>query len=511
MKPSKHPSVVDDPPRDIKSYRQALSVIWPLMLLLMICNLVTSPLNADPLPVRPSGMVRIMPVGDSITEGGTSFSNWRYPLWEKLYSAGYLIEYVGSRTSISRNGELRHEGYGGKNSTFLAATVPANFRKFPADIVLLHAGHNHFADQHPVPQIIADTQSLILSFRKVNPAVTILLGQPIPSAKLPKYAYLPELHQALTTLATSLDTPASRVIIVPHPQGFDPVADTVADQVHPNLSGATKMTEHWFAALTQVLPKPKISYQPEMVPYKTTNRGPLMLHLFKPDPVGNKPSPTVVFFYGGGWKRGTPLQFYPECQWFAKRGWLAVSADYRNFFTHQTNAFEADEDGRDAISFLRKHAAQFKIDPKRIVAAGASAGGQIAASCGTFRLDRENATGNVPDFRPNALLLYYAVIDNGPNGYGDPAVKARFQEVSPLHQIAKGVPPTLFLLGDRDPLIPVATAKDFIQRCQSVGSQSTLKIYPGAGHPIFSYLQGPSMLRDDTLTECWNFLSSCLP
>ncbi len=57
---------------------------------------------------------RILPVGDSITEGGKTFSNYRYPLWEKLFAAGYLVEFVGSRTSESRVGPLRHEGYGGR-------------------------------------------------------------------------------------------------------------------------------------------------------------------------------------------------------------------------------------------------------------------------------------------------------------------------------------------------------------------------------------------------------------
>lgn len=47
------------------------------------------------------------PVGDSITEGGKSFSNYRYPLWEKLHAAGYHVEFVGSRTSKSRVGPLR--------------------------------------------------------------------------------------------------------------------------------------------------------------------------------------------------------------------------------------------------------------------------------------------------------------------------------------------------------------------------------------------------------------------
>jgi lysophospholipase L1-like esterase len=203
---------------------------------------------------------RIMPVGDSITEGGESFSNWRYPLWEKLFSAGYLVEYVGSRKSPSRIGDLAHEGYGGKNSGFLAATVPGNFKKHPADVVLLHAGHNQFADQKPVPRIVEDTEELIAGFRAVNPEVIVLLAQPITSGKLPKYSYIPELHGELAKLASRLDRAESPVRIVPQGEGFDPHKDTVADLVHPNESGAAKMAGRWFEALVKVLENPGTSF-----------------------------------------------------------------------------------------------------------------------------------------------------------------------------------------------------------------------------------------------------------
>jgi lysophospholipase L1-like esterase len=206
---------------------------------------------------------RIMPVGDSITEGGATFSNWRYTLWEKLHAAGYLIEYVGSRKSPSRIGDLHHEGYGGKNSGFLASTVPENFKKYPADIVLLHAGHNQFADQKPVPQILKDTEALIDGFRTVNPKVTVLLAQPITSGKLPKYSYIPELHKELIPLAKRLDRASSRVIIVPQGEGFDPAKDTVADLVHPNASGAAKMADKWFEALVKVMEPATPAYRPE--------------------------------------------------------------------------------------------------------------------------------------------------------------------------------------------------------------------------------------------------------
>ena len=453
-------------------------------------------------------IVRIMPVGDSITEGGSTFSNWRYPLWEKLHAAGHLVEYVGSRKSPSRIGDLFHEGYGGKNSAFLAATVPANFKKTPADIVLLHAGHNHFAGEKPVPGIVRDTEAMITGFRAVNPKVIVLLAQPITSSKLPKYSYIPELHGALSDLAAKITRPSSPVIIVPQGDGFDPAKDAIADGVHPNAEGARKIADQWFKALVKVLGNPPLLQQPEMAAYKKTQNGPLMLHIFKPSKTAATPRPAIVFFFGGGWKIGTPLQFYPECRYFADRGIVAISADYRIAFTHGTTAFEADADGKSAIRWVRAHAKELGINPREIIAAGASAGGQIAAACGTISgLDEKSEDTSVSS-RPDALMLWYPVIDNGPQGYGDAAVKARYQEISPLHHITKDSPPTILFLGTKDPLVPVATARDYQAKMKQAGVRCELKLFEGAGHPIYEYRKGPSPLRDQILLDSEAFMGS---
>jgi acetyl esterase/lipase len=451
---------------------------------------------------------RIMPVGDSITEGGSSFSSWRYPLWEKLHTAGYLIEYVGSRKSPSRIGDLCHEGHGGKNSGFLAATVPANFKKHPADIVLLHAGHNQFADQKPVPQILKDTALLIDSFRQVNPKVAILLAQPITSGKLPKYSYIPELNGELAKLAKQLDRPDSRVVIVPQAEGFDPVKDTVADLVHPNAAGAAKMAERWFESLVTVMEKPPVRYQPEIIPYKKTSKGPLTLHVFKPQGQSIEPLPVIIFFFGGGWKHGTPLQFYPECAWFASRGMVAISADYRTAFSHGTTAFEAVADGKSAIRWVRQHAKELGINPSRITAAGASAGGQVAAAAGTVGTLDEASEDLAVSSRPDALALWYPVIDNGPGGYGDEKMKARYREISPLHNISAKTPSTIVFLGTKDSLVPVATAREFEARMKAAGGRCEVKLIEGAGHPVYFYQKGASPHRDRVLADCEAFLKS---
>lgn len=192
---------------------------------------------------------RIMPVGDSITEGGATFTNYRPLLAAKLRAAGVAFAFVGSRGLA----DLRHEGYGGKNVEFLAENVPANFAQHPADIVLLHAGHNHFDTERPVPGMLAATERLIAAFRAAHPRVIVLLAQVIPAGKLPKYSYLPEFNAGLAALAAKLNTAAQPVLLVDHATGFDWRTDTIADLVHPNAAGAEKMAQRWFEALAPLL------------------------------------------------------------------------------------------------------------------------------------------------------------------------------------------------------------------------------------------------------------------
>jgi lysophospholipase L1-like esterase len=224
---------------------------------LVLTAFLTLALPAAPAVNAPAKTYRIMPVGDSITEGGKSFSNYRLPLLEKLTAAGYHIEYVGSRKSDSPRGPLPHEGYGGKTAEFLATAAPKSFRDHPADIVLLHAGHNHFAEENPVEKIVAANESMIRAFRETNPHVIVCLAQVIPSGKLPKYAYIPKLNEQLAELAERLNTPDHPVILVNQAETFDPEKDTIQDKVHPNEQGAEKMATQWFNALTKILDKPK--------------------------------------------------------------------------------------------------------------------------------------------------------------------------------------------------------------------------------------------------------------
>jgi lysophospholipase L1-like esterase len=195
----------------------------------------------------------ILALGDSITAGGKSFNSYRGPLARMVQQAGFRVQWLGSQSTPYDEPQLHHEGYPGKPVEFLAANMNHIYRAAPADIILLHAGHNHTVEEHPIPGIIGSTRSIIRIARNVNPRVIVFVAQVIPSGKLPKYAYIPALNQQIAVLAAASNTGRSPVILVNQAEGFDPQSDTIADHVHPNGKGALKMAGAWFRALQSVL------------------------------------------------------------------------------------------------------------------------------------------------------------------------------------------------------------------------------------------------------------------
>ena len=425
----------------------------------------------------------IMGVGDSITEGGDYFTCYLFPLWEKLFTAGYTFDFIGPRESKCRIGTLKHGGFSGKTVEFLDAKIDSLYRLYPADIVLLHAGHNHFVEEKPVDGMIAAYRSIIRKIQAINPKAYILLAQVIPSGKLPKYAYIPELNRRIAELVGELRD--ERVLLVDQATGFDWKTCTVTDKVHPNKAGGERMAAVWMEALQRILLPPETAFAPEIIPYKAVAGGDsLTLHLFRPQQVAKgEKRPAIVYFFGGGWQLGTPIQFYRECAHYASKGLVAVSVDYRIGYLHHSTAFDSLADAQDAIRWLRAHADAYGIDPDKIAVAGASAGGHLAASLGTIGSDERVSA----DYKPNLLVLYYPVVDIGPGGYGSPELQQRYREISPLHNVDGSTPPALFLVGTEDPIVPVRTAEAFRDTMQRHGVDCELHLFEGAGHPIFLY------------------------
>jgi acetyl esterase len=231
---------------------------------------------------------------------------------------------------------------------------------------------------------------------------------------------------------------------------------------------------------------------PVDVVYKKIDTVVLKLSVYYPtDFTQTKSYPAIIFFFGGGWLSGSRSQFDPQAKYFSSRGMIAVTADYRVQGRHGTNPFDAVTDAKTAIRFLREHATILNINPGKIVGSGGSAGGHLAAVAGFIVGFNAEGEDTSISSKPNALVLFNPVIDNSPEGYGFDRIGDRYTEISPIHNIVKGAPPTILFFGTNDYLVPVSTAQKFKQKMEDVGSRCDLFLYDGQPHGFFNYSNLP--------------------
>jgi acetyl esterase len=145
--------------------------------------------------------------------------------------------------------------------------------------------------------------------------------------------------------------------------------------------------------------------------YKTIGPTNLHLYLFTPkDHSTMNRRPAIVFFFGGGWTSGSPQQFEKQCQYFASRGMVAITADYRVTSRQGVKPVQCVADAKSAIRWLRRNAARLGIDPDRIVASGGSAGGHLAACTAVVPGLDDTGEDTSISATPNAAVLFNPVL-----------------------------------------------------------------------------------------------------
>lgn len=244
--------------------------------------------------------------------------------------------------------------------------------------------------------------------------------------------------------------------------------------------------------------------------YKTVQGQGLRLWVVKPE--GWKATdrrPAVVFFHGGGWTSGRPGQFDIQARYLATRGMVCALVEYRLLGKGDpekdaTPPVVCCQDAKSAMRWVRSHAGELGIDPSRIAAGGGSAGGHLAAFAGMVEGQDDPADDLSVSARPDALILFNPVLDNGPGGWGTARVKDRYPEFSPAHNISKDDPPTIAFLGSKDRLIPVKTLEDFQARLRKEGVRCELFVYADQAHGFFN--KAPWTTK--TLIEADRFLGS---
>jgi hypothetical protein len=210
-----------------------------------------SPASTTTIPA--AAPVRIMPLGDSITQADSEHDSYRRPLFKSLELEGWSVDFVGSVSTNYRGGPPRrdfdpdHEGHWGFRVDEILEDVRRWVLAEEPDVLLIHLGSNDIFRDQSVSSTLDELSRLIDVVREARPDATFLVAQIIPTTNSTRNRTLRELNALIASLA-SKSTERSRVAIVDHFTGFDPGRMTY-DGVHPNAEGEIHMADRWLAAL----------------------------------------------------------------------------------------------------------------------------------------------------------------------------------------------------------------------------------------------------------------------
>lgn len=230
--------------------------------------------------------------------------------------------------------------------------------------------------------------------------------------------------------------------------------------------------------------------------YRKVGDTELKVWIFEPTQKSAKPLPAIVFFFGGGWTGGSPTQFEPQSRHLAGRGMIAIVADYRVKTRQDAKPADCVSDAKACVRWVRANAARLGIDPERIAVGGGSAGGHLAASVATLPgLDTAKDDKSVSCL-PNALVLFNPGTVMAPfpgldlKGFGAGLDKEKFgcepTEISPIHHVKKGTPPTIIFHGKADTTVPYSTVEKFAEVMKATGNRCDLVGYEGQPHGFFN-------------------------
>jgi acetyl esterase len=246
--------------------------------------------------------------------------------------------------------------------------------------------------------------------------------------------------------------------------------------------------------------------------YKSVGGIDLRLHVFRSAALKlDQKVPAAVFFFGGGFIFGDIRRYQIQATHLALQGMVTVLVDYRVKCRHGATIMDEVSDAKSAMRWVRANADRLGVDPTRIAGVGSSAGAHLVA-----------ATALVPGFddpkdpkvdpRPDAMILYNPGLDAeaaDASGFitgligNKSTVKPR--DLSPIHHLRAGLPPTIIFQGTADKLTPIGTARSFCDRAKALKAQCDLVEYAGAPH---GFAEGWMGLDDASLgqkTEEWQW------
>ncbi len=232
--------------------------------------------------------------------------------------------------------------------------------------------------------------------------------------------------------------------------------------------------------------------------------------------------PAMVFLHGGGWrggsKNGVPSWLIDGV---VSKRWSVIAVEYR-FTDVKPHPAQVDDCLR-AVQFVRHHAKEWKIDPKRIGVTGGSAGGHLSLWVALH--DDIARPGDNDPVKQESSRVACAVSFAGPTDWSllgqidhtHPAYRQllgyepktavdkmdadKMRDVSPVTFVTSDDPPIMQVHGDKDDIVPIEHAKRMDERLKSAKVRSELVVVPGANHGVAGAAPNVSQQADAFVKE----------
>jgi len=198
-----------------------------------------------------NGGVRVMPLGDSITDGFTVPGGYRIGLWQRLVSGGFRADFVGSLFNGPASlGDHDHEGHSGWRIDQIDANIVTWLRTTTPHTVMLHIGTNDVLQNFNLSSAPTRLSTLIDHITATVPTAEVFVATIISLSSSSAEAAARTFNAAIPGIVQSKVNAGRHLHLVDMHAALT-TAD-LADGIHPNATGYDKMATAWFTALRSV-------------------------------------------------------------------------------------------------------------------------------------------------------------------------------------------------------------------------------------------------------------------
>jgi lysophospholipase L1-like esterase len=198
-----------------------------------------------------NGGVRVMPLGDSITDGAQVPGGYRIGLWQRFTTNAFRVDFVGTQFNGPASlGDHDHEGHPGWRIDQIDANIVGWLQRSTPHTVLLHIGTNDVLQNFNVSTAPNRLSTLIDHITATAPTAEVFVAEITPLANSNQDAAVRTFNSAIPGIVQSKVNAGRHVHLVDMHSALT-TAD-LTDGIHPTAGGYDKMAATWFNALRSV-------------------------------------------------------------------------------------------------------------------------------------------------------------------------------------------------------------------------------------------------------------------